>query len=554
MEFYGQVLSEAVKVPDASETTADLLTGDTVIPLARIGDFVMGTHVQIDGNVYAYDDDLTDDGEESGVRSITLTDPLTADVAEGTAVYSWNPNANGGAGEINAEWLVQVTAPGEEDGHPAYLLHTLVAMLPADKPVAVGDSVRVKVDDDDGSWMVTNIEGSTPGYDPGFFVSGGIGTDTVIYAGTENGRRAQLDGIDGALEAYNAANEQTVNLDGANNYVEGTFATAAEGSRVALGEGGGTGFPTDEVRIYSGEPSESLPTKFRAGVLDLGGGVTRGITQLFGFDWSGAPGELPSVELTTGSDDGSVGSAVDVTADQINLNANVTVGGTVDATMSDGSVGTGTFQTSVIDLINDAIDALIAGAPGALDTLDELAAAINDDASFAASVTTALAGKQAVHANLTALSGLTLAANKAVYTDGGGTLALADFTALAQSLAAVSTAAAYRTAILAKDKRPGVNTQTANYTIAASDEDVRVQINSATAKTVTLPSDTTAPTLPTNFESTVTRLGAGTVTFVADTGVTIDSRGGLLGVNGQYGVVNIKKRASNRWIIWGDLV
>jgi hypothetical protein len=43
--------------------------------------------------------------------------------------------------------------------------------------------------------------------------------------------------------------------------------------------------------------------------------------------------------------------------------------------------------------IQAAIDALLDGAPGALDTLNELAAAVNDDASFAASVTTALAGK-----------------------------------------------------------------------------------------------------------------------------------------------------------------
>ncbi|WP_226370260.1 hypothetical protein [Pseudonocardia oceani] len=43
--------------------------------------------------------------------------------------------------------------------------------------------------------------------------------------------------------------------------------------------------------------------------------------------------------------------------------------------------------------ITAAIDALLDGAPGALDTLNELAAAVNDDASFAASVTSALSGK-----------------------------------------------------------------------------------------------------------------------------------------------------------------
>lgn len=43
--------------------------------------------------------------------------------------------------------------------------------------------------------------------------------------------------------------------------------------------------------------------------------------------------------------------------------------------------------------VTAAVTALIGGAPGALDTLKELADAINDDASFAATVTTALALK-----------------------------------------------------------------------------------------------------------------------------------------------------------------
>ena len=43
--------------------------------------------------------------------------------------------------------------------------------------------------------------------------------------------------------------------------------------------------------------------------------------------------------------------------------------------------------------VNTEITNLIGGAPGALDTLNELAAAINDDASYASTITTALSGK-----------------------------------------------------------------------------------------------------------------------------------------------------------------
>lgn len=68
--------------------------------------------------------------------------------------------------------------------------------------------------------------------------------------------------------------------------------------------------------------------------------------------------------------------------------------------------GTNTTQISTTAFVQAAITALIGGAPGALDTLNELAAAINDDASYAASITTALAGKQGLDATLTALAGL----------------------------------------------------------------------------------------------------------------------------------------------------
>ena len=46
--------------------------------------------------------------------------------------------------------------------------------------------------------------------------------------------------------------------------------------------------------------------------------------------------------------------------------------------------------------VDTAVANVIDSAPAALDTLNELAAALNDDASFATTVTTALAGKLAL--------------------------------------------------------------------------------------------------------------------------------------------------------------
>ena len=66
--------------------------------------------------------------------------------------------------------------------------------------------------------------------------------------------------------------------------------------------------------------------------------------------------------------------------------------------------GTNTTQIATTAFIKTAIENLVAAAPGALDTLDELAAALGDDANFAATMTTALAGKQPLDATLTALA------------------------------------------------------------------------------------------------------------------------------------------------------
>jgi len=58
--------------------------------------------------------------------------------------------------------------------------------------------------------------------------------------------------------------------------------------------------------------------------------------------------------------------------------------------------GTNTTQLATAAFVQAAIAALVASSPAALDTLNELAAALGNDANFAATMTTALAGKAAV--------------------------------------------------------------------------------------------------------------------------------------------------------------
>lgn len=94
-----------------------------------------------------------------------------------------------------------------------------------------------------------------------------------------------------------------------------------------------------------------------------------------------------------------------------------------------------------------AIAAWVGAAPSALDTLDELAAALGDDANYAATITTALSGKQPIDATLTALAALTTAANKLIYATGSDTFATADLTAFGRSLMALADLPAAKAAL-----------------------------------------------------------------------------------------------------------
>ncbi|EFB7857465.1 phage tail protein [Escherichia coli] len=65
-------------------------------------------------------------------------------------------------------------------------------------------------------------------------------------------------------------------------------------------------------------------------------------------------------------------------------------------------------QIATTAFVKSAIAALVASSPAALDTLNELAAALGNDPNFATTVTNALAGKQPLDSTLTDLSGKTV--------------------------------------------------------------------------------------------------------------------------------------------------
>ncbi|HFP5201936.1 TPA: tail fiber protein [Escherichia coli] len=98
--------------------------------------------------------------------------------------------------------------------------------------------------------------------------------------------------------------------------------------------------------------------------------------------------------------------------------------------------GTNNTQIATTAYVRAAISALVGSSPEALDTLNELAAALGNDPNFATTMTNALAGKQPLDATLTAFAALATGANKLPYFTGKDTVAQTDLTSVGRDILA----------------------------------------------------------------------------------------------------------------------
>lgn len=153
--------------------------------------------------------------------------------------------------------------------------------------------------------------------------------------------------------------------------------------------------------------------------------------------------------LTTTAYGRALLALADATALTALLNiASETVRGTVEfATNAETVTGASTTLATHPAGVAAAIAALVDAAPGTLDTLNELAAALGDDPNFATTISTNLAGKQPLDTDLTAIAALTSAANKGLQSTGAGTWALYDLTAAGKALLDDADIAAQRTTL-----------------------------------------------------------------------------------------------------------
>ena len=97
-----------------------------------------------------------------------------------------------------------------------------------------------------------------------------------------------------------------------------------------------------------------------------------------------------------------------------------------------------------------------------------------------------------------------------------------------------------------------INTQTVNYTLALSDNYKLIEVNNASARTITIPTNA-AVTFPIGTQILISQYGAGQVTIAPDTGVTLRSSGGKTKTAVQYAMATLVKRGTDEWYLAGDL-
>jgi len=182
------------------------------------------------------------------------------------------------------------------------------------------------------------------------------------------------------------------------------------------------------------------------------------------------------------------------------------------------TAGTNTTQIATTAFVTGAVADLIASAPGALNTLDELAAALGDDANFATTVTNSLAAKAPINSP-TFTGTVTLPAAGIVFSDG------------TQSKAGVPSITTFATAI------------SSSATLAAGEQDKFVPLTGAV--TITLPATGYSTGQSIDFYQ-----ASGTGAQFASTNNVVGTPG--LKFRTTNSVVTAMKTSSG-WLVFGDL-
>ena len=138
----------------------------------------------------------------------------------------------------------------------------------------------------------------------------------------------------------------------------------------------------------------------------------------------------------------AVKTVMDETKTKAPLDSPAFTGTPTTPTPPDDAVG---LEMANAAFVRKLLAALVDSSPEALDTLNELAAALGHDPNFATTITNALAGKQPLNDVLTAVSQITPEENTLPYFSAEGRILLVQLSEKARALLALDTPEAMRT-------------------------------------------------------------------------------------------------------------
>ena len=188
-----------------------------------------------------------------------------------------------------------------------------------------------------------------------------------------------------SVGVYSAVAGSTVTIGSINDLGDVTISSAADGDFLRWN---GTAWVNDAVNLSTDTIGSYVESLVAGTGVTLTNNSGEGSTPTVAVDTSVIQARVADVSDTEIGYLNGVTSAIQTQIDTKAPLASPALTGTPTAPTA--AAATNTTQIATTAFVTGAVTDLIGGAPGALDTLNELAAAINDDASYASGITTAL--------------------------------------------------------------------------------------------------------------------------------------------------------------------
>lgn len=403
-----------------TQNTQDIVTVSGLLSDSEVANFASGLAVQNETDI------VTVSGLIGGGGISNVVEDTTPQLG-GTL------DANGNSIDMGTNTITDVKV-GQWDTAYGWGDHSSAGYLTAHPTIGAASS-----SDNSGRTYIQDITLDSNGHVTGLTTATETVTDTNTQLSTE-----EVQDIAGPLVATGGTKTLiTVTYDDSNGNMDFVV-----DNNLANYDNSSAGFLTAHPNISAASSSDNSGRTYIQDItLDSNGHVTGLVTATETVTNTDTQLTQEEVEDFVGGMLDGDETFITVTYDDTDGNIDFTVPVKDEDDMTSNSASHLATQQSIKSYVDTEITNLIGGAPGALDTLNELAAAINDDASYASTITTALAGKQAVDAGLTSIAGLTTAADKMIYTTGSDTYAVTDLTAAARGLLDDANVAAMRTTL-----------------------------------------------------------------------------------------------------------